>query len=357
MPGESLLRVSKTVGKGRHPRALVAMDKFRGTASASDLAATIAASLERRGWEVKVQAISDGGEGFRACFEGRVSYVDASDAYGTIRAVPITWLREGSERIAVIEVAEIVGRRIAKPSSEEALRASSAGLGQVILAAHAAGATGVLVGLGGSATSDGGEACYDLLRDGAALPITAATDVMLPFFGAMHFAVQKGIQVKDEPVLEARLAMVAERYRNECGVDVAAIDGAGAAGGIGGALVARGATLAQGFDVIARHLNLASDVHWADLVITGEGRLDQGSLEGKVVDGVGALLGETPGLVLCGASEASARATLLQRYPSYEVLSLSEECGERALRDPLGCIADLLAISNNDREELGPGHH
>ena len=338
---------------GARPRALVAMDKFRGTASASDLSLTVITALEARGWECVSMPISDGGEGFRACFAGPVTFVEAPDAYGVVRSVPVTWIGPFEHRLAVIEAAEIVGRNVPRPSPEQALRASSAGVGYVIKAVQAAGATGVLVGLGGSATSDGGEGCYDVLANELTVPLTAATDVRAEYEGALRYAKQKGVRPEDFEVVTQHLRRVAERFELERGVDVRTVRGAGAAGGLGGALVACGGTIQPGLNVIAEHLDLAKRIASVNLVVTGEGRVDAGSLEGKVIDGLCARLGDTAGVVIGGSVEQATREAWRQRYPGVALVSLTDLYGKRAMTDPLGCITALIGSST--WEGLVPG--
>ena len=198
----------------------------------------------------------------------------------------------------------------------------------------------MLVGLGGSATTDGGLGALQALGSPArlrAVDLQVACDVRTRFADAATvFAPQKGATAAQVRLLHARLEHLADRYRTEHGVDVLDVDGSGAAGGLAGGLLAVGARLLPGFDVVADHVDLDARLDAADLVITGEGYLDAQSLEGKVVGGVCALATQR-GLrvvVVAGDADADARR-LLGDTP---VVSLVDEFGARAFAEPRWCI-------------------
>lgn len=327
------------------PRAVVAMDKFRDSADAAALNDVAAGVLRAAGWAVDTVPVSDGGEGFRRCFPGEVITLSVHDAYGTLREVPATCFEESGRRVAVLETAEIVGRSLPDPTGEQAWKASSAGVGEAVVALGALGVEKILLGAGGSATSDGGEGCYDVVLRAGGLPcaVVVATDVTARFAGALGFAEQKGIAVEDLLTLATRLTTQAQRYRAERGIDVESMDRAGAAGGLAGALAVWGASLREGFAVVAHQTGLVQRVEGCDLVVTGEGRLDRGSLQGKVVDRVCALHDAAPVMVLCGAADDDARLALQSRYPLALVLSLVERFGtERATTETLACVHEEL---------------
>lgn len=146
----------------------------------------------------------------------------------------------------------------------------------------------MVVGVGGSATSDGGLGAVDAL--GWSLSgheVTVACDVSTPFLDAATvYGPQKGATAAQVSLLTRRLARLADEYRTRKGVDVTVLEGAGAAGGLAGGLAAIGARLEPGFDVVARAAGLDRALETADLVVTGEGRLDRTSFQGKVVGGV-----------------------------------------------------------------------
>jgi glycerate kinase len=146
----------------------------------------------------------------------------------------------------------------------------------------------VIVGVGGSATTDGGLAALEALGwSFGAVPVTVACDVTTRFLDAATvFAPQKGASQAQVALLTRRLAQLADQYEQRTGVDVRELPGGGAAGGLAGGLAAIGAELEPGFDVVAGVAGLESALDDVDLVVTGEGRLDATSFEGKVVGGV-----------------------------------------------------------------------
>jgi glycerate kinase len=165
--------------------------------------------------------------------------------------------------------------------------------------------------------------------------VLVACDVRTAFDQAASvFGPQKGATPAEIVELTDRLRRLAESYRQRFGVDVTLVEGAGAAGGLGGGLAALGARLVPGFGLIAEHTALADAIGAADAVITGEGRLDASSFSGKVVGGVLELAASSgvPVLVIAGAVDDEVKG----RVPS---ISLLEEFGEEASwRDPLGCV-------------------
>lgn len=332
------------MSRGETVRVLVAPDKFRSTASAADLRASIRATLGER-FDCDELALSDGGEGFRDAFAGETIDLRVRGPWGEVHAAPMTRVvtREGT--VGVLEVAEIVGRGFRDATSSDALIASSAGVGDAVIGAVAHGVERIVIGCGGSATSDGGEGCYDVLRAaGVDLAVTAATDITAMFLGALDYASQKGVGEDDLVLVENRLRDVAARYARECGRDVLGVARAGAAGGLAGALYALGADLVGGFDQVAQMSHLVERVAAAQMVITGEGRLDAGSLQGKVVGGVCALTTPTQRvLVVCGATRGDAAADLVRRYPWIVVEDLVVRFGERRARqETLSCVAEVV---------------
>ncbi len=328
-------------------RVLVAFDKFRGTATAVQLGDRVAAVVRDHGYVPDLAPMSDGGEGFREAFPGRDVVIAVSDAFGAPHPVPVRRHRDGAERVAVATTAEIVGRADHDPPSEDALRASSRGVGELLVALGRAGVSSVLLGAGGSATSDGGLGCYEVLRGagGLSLAVTVATDVTATFLAARDFAGQKGVDPRDLAEVDRRLRDARERYERECGVDVASLARAGAAGGIAGALAALGARLTSGFEEVARATHLRARAADATLVVTGEGRLDASSLEGKVVGGVADVVPRADRLlVVCGAVARGARRRLEERHPGVRVVSLEGRVGAvAARRDPRGALAAVVA--------------
>jgi glycerate kinase len=229
------------------------------------------------------------------------------------------------------------------------LNATTRGTGELIAASLARGATRIIVGLGGSATTDGGLGAVEAIGSPARLAgisLEAATDVRTLFVDAARvFGPQKGATPAQVAFLEARLRGLAERYRDTYGVDVEHVAGAGAAGGLGGGLLALGASIVGGFDLIADELRLYEEIERADVVVTGEGRLDAQSFEGKVVGGVAEMAAEAGvALVVIAGEVASELAGVMpDGLGVATVVSLTDRFGTgRARSHPAQCCADVI---------------
>ena len=322
------------------PRLLAAPDKFRGSASAPEVAGAVAAAAAAAGWSCVRLPLADGGEGTLDAFGGGNRTTRVTGPHG--RPVDAAW-QLGDDGVAVVESALASGLVLAGGAEgNDAVAATTRGTGELIAAALEEGARRVVVSLGGSATTDGGLGAVDVLaryapfdgRDGRA-EVLVACDVRTPFRdAAVVFGPQKGATPPEVAELTARLSALADDYRERFGVDVTAVEGAGAAGGLGGGLAALGARLVPGFPLIAEHTGLAEAVAAADAVITGEGRLDAESFNGKVVGGVLEIAAGhgVPALVVAGVVDdaVAGRATSI---------SLVETFGaEASWRDPLGCV-------------------
>ncbi len=229
----------------------------------------------------------------------------------------------------------------------DVLAASTRGTGELISAAIAAGARRVVIGLGGSASTDGGLGCFEVLSSRPRPPgleLVAACDVMVPFVAALEFAAQKGASSAQIKLLEGRLERVAQVYEADSGVDVRNVPGAGAAGGLGGALAALGARLVAGIEVVAEMVRLEARIAAADLVVTGEGLLDAHSFEGKAV---GWILGRAgafgvPALVIVGDQERDRPSDPIPGG-DVEVVSLVSRYGrDRARSNTLDCIEAVV---------------
>ncbi|MFN0090881.1 MAG: glycerate kinase, partial [Acidimicrobiales bacterium] len=245
---------------------------------------------------------------------------------------------------AVVEMAEASGLLLAGGAEgNDPISASTYGAGELIAEAIEAGARRVVVGVGGSATTDGGlgalRALYPLQRL-RGVELVVACDVRTRFLDAAEvFGPQKGATPAQVELLRRRLERLAQVYLEEHGVDVRELPGSGAAGGLAGALAAVGATLASGFEVIADEVHLYERIEAADLVFTGEGFVDLQSFEGKVVGGVVELGREAgvPVYVVAGQVYDGVEDRL-------EVCSLVARYGEeRAHCDTLSCVEELVA--------------
>lgn len=288
--------------------------------------------------------MSDGGEGFVDAVGGPNRSNRVTGPLG--RKVDAAWRLQGDE--AFIEMATASGLAlVGGPARNDALAATSRGTGELIAEAITTGARRVVVGLGGSASTDGGLGCYEILASDprrSKLELVAACDVMVPFADALGFAAQKGATSAQIKLLDGRLERVAQIYESDCGVDVRQLAGAGAAGGLGGGLAALGARLVPGIEVVADLARLEDRIAAADLLVTGEGLLDDHSFEGKAVGWLlqraGAL--RVPALVVVGDRD-------VERLPdwvdagSVDVVSLVERYGrEEARSNTLGCIEAVV---------------
>ena len=301
-------------------RVLIANDKFKGSLTAAEAATAIKNGLPD-GTEVDFCPIADGGEGFTstmmAALGGKVIEVDSVDALHRPVKAHFGLTDDG---LAVMEMASTNGFEQIAADDRDIMRSSTYGTGLLLLEAKRAGAKRILIGLGGSATNDGGVGMAaalgvdfldknedDLAANPAELvhrleqvdldglatlpPIHVACDVTNPLLGDLGataiFGPQKGATAEDQVVLERFLTQL----RDVLGMaDLAKVPGAGAAGGLGfGLLAFGGAELASGFDLVAEATSLADRIVAADLVITGEGALDAQSLGGKGPVGVARL--------------------------------------------------------------------
>ncbi|MFI5053921.1 MAG: glycerate kinase [Acidimicrobiia bacterium] len=270
--------------------ALVCPDKFRGTLSAAQAAAAMAAGLTTAGYDEVIELpLADGGEGtLDALLAARGGSRRTATVTGPLgEPVVAAWgLLPGG--VAVVEAAEASGLHRVPERARDPLRASTRGTGELIAAAIRSGARRVIVGVGGSATTDGGLAALEALGwSFGGTPVTVAYDVTTRFTDAAAvFGPQKGASEAQVALLTRRLLMLADQYRLRTGVDVIEMTGGGAAGGLAGGLAAIGAELEPGFEVIAGEAGLEPLLERVELVVTGEGRLDATSFEGKGVGGV-----------------------------------------------------------------------
>lgn len=306
-------------------RILVAPDKFKGTARAGVVAEAIAAVVRAAGHEAITQPLADGGEGTLDAFGGPNRTSTVTGPLGT--PVEAAW-RYGSGRTAVIEMAEASGLAIAGGADgNDAVGATTAGTGELILQAVERGARRIIVGVGGSATTDGGLGALEAMAPLQRLrevDIEVACDVRTRFVDAAAvFGPQKGATPAQVRLLTRRLERLAQLYRHERGVDVAGLDRAGAAGGLAGGLASVGATLVDGFALVADAVGLDEAIAAADVVITGEGQLDDTSFDGKVVGGVVDLAREVDVPVLAVVGRVAPGLD-----PPIPVVSLVDRAGE-----------------------------
>jgi len=310
-------------------KILIAPDKFKGTLNAREVAENIAKGLldVLPNAQIEIVPMADGGEGTAEaiCDARGCSWFDceAHDPLG--RAIEARYGWVDREKLAVMEMSEAAGMRRLSENELDPVRATTFGVGEMILDASKRGANEIIIGLGGSATNDGGFGMARALgfrfefepkheqqqlqlriidfvelkairrpTDLVVPTIIAAVDVNNPLLGkngaTRVFGPQKGASKSDLDNLEGALSRFADVAATEFECDYRNEAGAGAAGGLGfGLLTFCGATIQPGFEVVAEAVGLEAKVKDADLVITGEGSLDRQTLEGKTPAGVAGL--------------------------------------------------------------------
>ncbi len=349
-------------------RIMLAPDSFKGSLSAAQAAAAMARGVAAAdpAIEVDVCPIADGGEGFVEALASATGGVLRHERVEGPRGRPIdaAWamLPDGT---AVVETAAASGLTLLPVEQRDPARTSTFGTGQLIAAALDAGCQRLIVGLGGSATNDGGTGlaqalgvrfldthgrtidtrmCGGMLGRVASIdmtrlhrrvgqtPVTLASDVTNPLTGprgASHiYGPQKGATPEQVETLDRDLRHLAEVMRQQLRMDVEATPGAGAAGGLGAGLLAFcGATMASGIELVLDTVGFARRVARCDLCLTGEGRLDGQSLAGKAILGVAkaALRHDVPTIALVGSAADDADATLDHGLAAYRVISAGHD--------------------------------
>ena len=277
-------------------KIVIACDSYKGCLSSSDVANAAAHGVAEvyPDCEVIKLAVADGGEGtVEALVDtlgGHLEWAEVSDPLG--RPVKAAYGVAGD--LAIIESAAACGLTLLTKEERNPLVTSTKGLGELIMAAIDKGCRKFLIGLGGTATNDGGMGMIraeGFLEKTKGMKFTVACDVDTPYIGehgaSRVFGPQKGASEQDVEVLEERLGGYALTILKETGVDVRDMAGAGAAGGLGGAFRAYlGAELKRGVDLVLDQIDFDSKVKGADLVITGEGCSDYQTLKGKTASGV-----------------------------------------------------------------------
>jgi glycerate 2-kinase len=370
-------------------RVLICPDKFAGTLSASAAAEAVA-----EGWsgpdELIRRPLSDGGPGFvevlSTTLNGRIIPVETVDPLG--RPARGEVLLAGDT--AYVESAQACGLHLLTRAERNPNTTTSYGLGLLLTAAVEAGASEVVIGLGGSAVNDAGAgmlaalgaapvdiAGYALPYGGAYLNaaaalggtprlrqvrLVAATDVDNPLTG-LHgaskiYGPQKGATEEDVYRLDAALEQFAGVLEKAFGItDLEVAPGGGAAGGIGAALIAMGARVTSGVGLVTTLIGLEKELDAANLVITGEGSFDHQSLRGKVVAGIanGARDRGLPCIVVCGRNETGYREAAAAGVT--ETLSLTEHFGseETALAEPARGLRELAARIARQWSQQGRG--
>jgi glycerate kinase len=264
--------------------ALVAPDSFKGTFAATAVADAIACGLESGGLEAVRLPVADGGEGtmdaLLHALEGELRTSTVSGPLG--EPVEATFALLAGGHTAVVECAQASGLGLVPEELRDAVAASTYGTGELIAAACEAGAQAVLVAVGGSATTDGGAGAVQALADAGLRPgLEVICDVRTPFEEAARvFAPQKGADAAQVRELTARL----ERFAQEAPKDPRGRPMTGAAGGLAGGLWSHlGATLSPGASYVLDRIGFDSLMRDSAFVVTGEGKLDRQTLQGKLV--------------------------------------------------------------------------
>jgi glycerate kinase len=314
----------------------VAPDKFKGTFSAAQVAAAVGRGLERGGQPPPdLCPVADGGDGtlgvLLTALGGSTGGAVVSDPLGRPVRAGFGLIEDGGT--AIVEVAAASG--LALLDETAAVEASSYGTGELIAAAVDAGAAVVLVAAGGSAMTDGGAGAVEALRAAGGLRgtrLVVLCDVRTPFEqAAARFGPQKGADPGAVALLSDRLASLAATLRR----DPRGVPMTGAAGGLAGGLWAEfGARLEPGAPFVLSALDFDERMRAARLVITGEGRIDATTLEGKAAGEVAVRCRQAgvPCSVVCGANALSLfDQRILDVDPVLEAGSLRalEEAGER----------------------------
>lgn len=323
---------------------VAAPDKFRGTATALEVTDAIESAGVAAGADVRRCPLADGGEGTLDVFGGANRWTEVT---GPLSArVNAGWRLDGAR--AVIEMSTASGLIEAGGAARnDPVQATSKGTGELLVAAMAAGARDLLVGLGGSASTDGGLGAVQALLLRSHDPLVdvrtrVCADVTTRFLDAARvFGPQKGADAAVVEQLSGRLLRIRGYYRDRFGIDVQELIGGGAAGGLAGGLAALGAELVDGFGTLADQAGLDAALDGADLVVTGEGRLDRGSFDGKVVGGViaRAAAAGVPVLVIVGDLDPEVVVP-----PHVTVVALLPAYGrDRAMTATAACVTAAVA--------------
>ena len=336
-------------------RIIIAPDSFTGTLTSEQAACAI-----RDGWkqsapkdEFWLIPMSDGGPGFitalQVALNGEIFEVEVKNLIGKEIHAPILI----KNQIAFIESAKVVGPEFLEDANRKPLSYNSFGIGQLIKFAARKGVKKIVVGVGGTASIDGGEGLLQAIFDGNIdlknppewiqnLELIAATDVEVPLLGprgaVRGFGLQKGLRETDfesaEICLEEKVKKFGRRFD---GKDPSLILGAGAGGGIGYGLLALGAKRVSGLEVVFEVTNLDEKLSKADLLITGEGSLDWQTLTGKVIVG------------LAQKAQKYGVATIAL---AGRVLAGKRELAAAGIVGAYGCVKESEPVPSNPYESL-----
>ena len=347
-------------------RILIAPDKFKGSLTSKQVAEIIATGLREVLPEavIETMVVADGGEGTASAISqalgGQKVTCAAHDALGREIEAEYFWLAD--RRTGVMEMSTAAGLWRIAPDQRDLLRADTFGVGEMIQDAVRRGGQEILIGLGGSATNDGGfgmaralgfqflanereiEAPAELVNlhrikapmRRVTARITAAVDVRNPLLGSRGatrtFGPQKGGTPEQLELLETGLNRLADVVMRDLGFDFRDAPGAGAAGGLGFGLISFcGAKIRSGFDVVAEFIGLRDAIAKTEVVITGEGRLDEQSLEGKAPAGVAWLAREAGKRVFAIVGSGGESPAVRALFDAVLVLARGEVTSEQSV--------------------------
>jgi glycerate kinase len=349
-------------------RVLIAPDSFGDSLSAVEAAAAIATGWTRARPDDRfiIAPQSDGGPGFVKVLSSRLGGLQRLWVSGPLaEVVDARWVFDARTATAYLECAQACGLALlgGPPTPETAMTAHSKGVGQLIGAALGAGARRIVVGLGGSACTDGGRGMIgelgglEIAREQlAGVELIGASDVEYPLLGpwgaARVFAPQKGADAATVAQLEDRLAEWAVEMDAAAGRALSGEPGAGAAGGIGAGLLALGGRLESGADIIAELTGLDDDIADAELIVTGEGRFDEQSLHGKVVGAIAEAARPLGIPVVVLAGQVDLDKSTIRAAGIMSALSMAEYAG--SVRLALADAANqLMGLASQVADRLG----
>jgi len=349
-------------------QVLVAPDCYGDSLSAVEAAAAIATgwTRSRPADRFIVAPQSDGGPGFVEVLASRLGETRRLRVSGPLEGtVEAKWVFEPGSATAYLECAQACGLALlgGPPTPETALAAHSRGVGQLIAEAVRVGSTRIVVGLGGSACTDGGQGMIAELgglqvarRQLEHVELIAASDTEYPLVGpwgaARVFGPQKGADTATVAALEVRLEAWALELEAVAGRDVSSEPGAAAAGGIGAGLLALGGRCESGAAIIAKHTHLADDLETAEMIVTGEGRFDEQSLHGKVVGFLADAAGPLGIPVIVLAGQVGLENSAVRSSGIMSALSMAEYAGSVRLAQA-DAANQLMGLASQVAARLG----
>jgi glycerate 2-kinase len=358
-------------------KILLAPDKFKGTLTAKQVCEALTAGLDTR-HEVRQLPLADGGEGTQEFFltHWNGMRVEVSVHDPLMRPLRVEYILSLDGKSAFIEMASASGLMLLKPSERNPMHTTTFGTGELVRHALDHGVDEIFLGIGGSATNDAGlgmlcamgarvldKSGNEFIPRGETLALvekidlsvlhprasrikfTALCDVENPFYGqrgaAFAYAPQKGATPEEVYKLDYGLVHVADIIQQHTGIDLQKVSGSGAGGGIGGGLHALlNIDIERGIDVVFEIAKFKEAVQWADVVITGEGKVDEQTWQGKVVSGVVAQAKAFSKrvIIVCGQQDLHLRETV-----DLSIYSLSSIFGTtRATEDTKATLTELV---------------